>query len=86
MIVCRSGDYLDPLGHNPPPLICTLPRQKVGSSPEVYSPKVKDFYFKDWPHRHFISLGDVYRRLTLYALREEMVGILENGGPVEATV
>ena len=66
MIVCPSGDCFDPLGH----IIhyyqnILFPAWRWERSHEVYPPKIKNLHFKDRPHRHFISLGDIQCRLTL---------------------
>ena len=66
MVVCPSGDCLDPLGHivYRHQYVFFLVRRWERSH-EVYPPKVEDLHFKDRLHRHLISLGDVYCRLTL---------------------
>ena len=65
MVVCPSGDCLDPLGHIVHRHQYVLfPVRRWERSHEIYPPKVEDFHLKDRPHRHLISLGDV-DRLTL---------------------
>ena len=87
MIVCPSGDCFDPLGHIVHRHQYVLfPVRRWERSHEIYPPKVEDFHLKDRPHRHLISLEDVDRHLTLQAFRVETVGVLEDGGPVEATL
>ena len=60
MVVCPSGDCLDPLGH----IVhhqqdVLLPVRRWERSHEIYPPNVEDFHLKDRPHRHLVSLGDV---------------------------
>ena len=87
MVVCPSGDCLDPLGHIVHRHQYVLfPVRRWERSHEIYPPKIENFYLQDRPHQHLISLGDVDHRLTLYAFRVETVGVLEDGGSVEAAL
>ena len=66
MVICPSGDFLDPLGHIVHRHQYVLfPVRRWERSNKIYPPKVKDFHLKDWPHRPLISLGDVDHRMTL---------------------